>query len=83
MNNGKWVTISGRRVFIREKNQLADLKKQYDDLLKDYYSSGDFYDFGTENKLEELSKKIQELEKNNGNNDYMNNKIRRNKNGKL
>lgn len=83
MNNGKWVTINGRRVLIKEKNQLADLKKQYDDLLKDYYSSGNFYDFGTENKLEELSKKIQELENNKENNYYMNNKIRRNKNGKL
>lgn len=80
MDNGKWVTISGRRVFIKEKNKLADLQKQYDDLIKEYYSSGDFYDFGTENKLVELSKQIEELSKEK--NDYINNKIRRNKNGR-
>lgn len=35
-----------------------ELKGTYDKMLKDYYTGKDFYDFGTENKLEELNKEI-------------------------
>lgn len=80
--DGRWVTIRGNRVFLKDKNELANLKSQYQKLLSEYYSSSDYYDFGTENKLEEMANRIAELEKQKQNNDFMNQKIKAEWNGK-